>query len=420
MNKYLTYILFLASCLSFLTACSKSDEEAIKDTKQQISFSATAQVGNSSNQTTTKAGTSRGYWENPESSTSQISTYLWDGNDKVSAAVVETSSTDGTSNFTASLLATDPWDATVTPASDKKSATISWQKDLTIHETATSGTIYKYCQFFVANATTGNNLPSSVTGYLLGNTFRLPDKVSDNTFSTGISPIPYTQTGYNNLQHLKSYSFLYSLSDADAWSTISKKNINFTYIPVIIRFVVTNSTGSGCTIKCISLVSNHEVFHMLGFGFLYKVNNDCHYNIGNLTDNGSSYGVMVNVDSPTSLANNDKACLYAMTLPSTWVNINSSTEESTSTTSINDTYKIYVKVLHDNGTEATYSAGSLTGEQLRKAWYNSDTNYKFESGHSYTLNIKVNKTTITVTPGMMSTFPGGWGTSDDENITAGE
>ena len=369
-SKSIYTLICLAATASLLNACSAGDDATAEQTPQAttVSFSGKASVG-------TSADATRGYFGDAAVG-SPLGAYTWETGDVIKAAIFNSTA----KTFLAS--GSDyTWDTTTTPSADGSSASVTWAKDLTNFSAASSNS---HLLFSLPAADAANTMSASIV-----------NASSESPLEVGYHiASELTGAAVNSMTHLKNCSFIYAQQD-DFTGVKSSSDLQFHYIPALIRFAIANGNSSTVTITNVKMESSGIIF-----------NEYAEYNLGSMAPNFGMYtqgdynnyiSVSLAATTPAVIEPGKYARIYTATLPTT-TNFSSSTFTFTITTS--------------DGT--TYTSNKISGATLAAEWTNnvgSDTDTDkdlFREGKSYTFKLWLdNKKGLTF---VSSSAMPGWGT----------
>ena len=385
-------ILPVAIALTAMTACSTTDDssEAIQGTAKSITFEGKAQVDG--------ATTTRGYYSDPGSITTDFAAYKWLNDDKIKVMLANTA--------TPAFLANEFWDASVSASADGTSANIGWTKDLTIAASTT------YRQLLVSAPSSTSTIDN--TGQSTKRvTYSLPATTTDA--ATNVEVIPYTQTGNSNMDHLKPYYFIYSSQDitSDADGKLPKTTLSFNFIPTIMRFAVGNLTGQDIKVNSVEMVFDQVA--TWGFspfrtscGVSFERGNGTSVSSG-ATSNDKIGGMKVSTSNAATIANKASARFYGLIPPYTSQAIQNKGQ---------NTYTFYVNYT-DASSHTYYVAATIDALDLpdKEKVNETDSYYYFKTDYCYTFKLIVKDQLLTVEAMAPTTNPFGTGWADDEEMT---
>lgn len=342
-SKSIYTLICLAATASLLNACSAGDDATAEQSPQAttVSFSGTASVEGAAEATT------RGGFQDAAVSSS-LGAYTWETGDVIKAAVYDQMNNafipSGSDYF---------WAATAAPNQDPTSASVYWTKDLTGFNTSNKNT---HLLVSVPDATT-----AAVT--------------SSNTFFGIDYAIPTDMTGAkaNSMDHLKPYSFIYSEQDGFTGGK-STSNLQFTYIPALIRFAIANGNAADVKIQSVKMTCSTALFPTSA-QYSLSSTSTTFAPVSSYTPT-STADVSVDLTTAATVTSGAYTRLYAAVLP-TAAFATDATFTFTITTS-----------------DGTYTSNKITGAQLAADWKTTNVGSGtdtatdlFRSGKSYTFKL---------------------------------
>ena len=343
-SKSIHTLLCLAAAASMLTACNTADDTTAQQTPQAttVSFSGNASVEGAAEATT------RGGFQDATVDKS-LGAYTWETGDVIKAAVYDQMNDEfipsGSDYF---------WTATATPNQDPTSASVYWTKELT-----------------------GFNASASTNLQIL---FSIPDKTTaiptydqnNHLTVTYNCPTEYTDASANSMAHLKKYSFIYAQQD-NFTGVKSTADLQFTYVPALLRFAIANGNSSTVKIKSIKMECSSPFYPTK---MSYGINNYTRTYTWTGLDNTQS-SISVTLGTATEVASGTSIRLYAAMLPRM---------------GFGSDYTFTFTITTEDGN--TYTSNKISGAQLAADWKTTNVGTGtdtatdlFREGKSYTFKL---------------------------------